>query len=188
MYPSRGQCSTLSGIGEIKSMITGLSSGFRTQPGGSEAESEVPALRVSKTTKRVLRYKPVSLEDDCASWGVRYSLIPTSQGPYRDYCIAMQISTPLARILGRFMLVMTVSVRTIPLCPLNLSLRNGSSLALARVLDNDHKFLVACNRGDLLAVRRMLKNGEGPPTDIGARNWTPLPVSQDHRTDGQKKC
>lgn len=83
------------------------------------------------------------------------------------------------------MLVMTVSVRTFPLCPLNLSLRHESSLALARVLDNDHKFLVACDRGDLLAVRRMLKDGEGRPTDIEARNWTPLAVSQDHRADGQ---
>jgi hypothetical protein len=136
------------------------------------------ATNATGTVKRTLRWKPISLRDNWTSWGVRYSLIPTSQGPYRDYCVAMQISVPLAYILGRYMFVMAVSIRTFPLCPMNLSLRHGSSFALARVLDNDHKFLVACDRGDLIAVRSMLQDGQGHPNDIGDRNWTPLTVSQ----------
>lgn len=147
------------------------------------------ATKATGTSKRTLQCKPTSLEESWASWGVRYSLIPTSQGPYRDFCVAMQISVPLACILGRYMFVMAVLIRTFPLCPLSLSLRHGSSFALARVLDNDHKFLVACDRGDLIAVRSMLQDGQGRPTDIGDKNWTPLAVSQSqYQNESPEAC
>lgn len=143
----------------------------------SPRSGEVLVTKATRIPKRTLRWIPNSLEDDWTPWGVRYSLIPTSQGPYRDFCVAMQIPVPLARIIGRYMFVMAVTIRTLPLCHMNLSLRHGSYFAVARVLDNDHKFLVACDRGDLLAVRSMLQDGLGRPTDIGDRNWTPLAVS-----------
>jgi hypothetical protein len=162
-------------------MVASLATGTVTLDTRYKSYANVLATKAAKSVRRVLRYKPVSLEDSWTSWGVRYSLIPTSQGPYRDFCLAMQVSVPLARILGRYVFVMAVSVRTFPLCPMKFSFRHGSSFAIARVLDNDHKFLVACDRGDILAVRSMLQDGQGRPTDIGDRNWTPLAVSRQRR-------
>lgn len=126
---------------------------------------------------RVLRYEPLTLEAGWAPWGFRGTLIATSQGPYWDYYLAMQISIPFSQVLGCYALIVEVFFRTSPLCWTRLTLRSPSSLAVARVVGDQSDFMVACDRGDLLAVRGMLLDGRGRPTDVGERNWTPLTVS-----------
>lgn len=184
----RGQCLTLTGIDELKKMVANLANRPTAHIGVCKSSIDLSATKTARMSNRMLRYKPVSLEDDWISWGIRFSLIPTSQGPYRDFCIAMQVSVPLARILGRHMFVMTVSAQTFPLCPMKISLGHGSSFAIARVLDNDHKFIAACASGDLLAVRSMLQDGQGRVNDTTDKNWTPLAVSQYHERDHNSKA
>lgn len=127
---------------------------------------------------RVLRCEPLTLGAGWVPWGLRGSLIATSQGPYWDYYLAMQMSIPCSQILGCYALILELSFRTSPLCWTRLTLRNPSSLAVARVVGDQSDFMVACDRGDLLAVRSMLLDGRGRPTDVGERNWTPITVSK----------
>ena len=129
-------------------------------------------------------YELRRLESEPWSFGVNGSFIPTVQGKHKDYFLAMQVAMPLSRIVGPYALMMSVSVRTFPLCPSKFKFLHGSSLALARIVQEDDPFMVACDRGDLIAVRTMLQKGQGRPTDVIDRNWTPLAVSiafLDHR-------
>lgn len=90
----------------------------------------------------------------------------------------MQASTPFSQILGRYVIVIVVSMRTFALCPMKLMFRHPTALAVSRLVDNDNEFMMACDRGDTLAVRAMLRDGRGRPTDVAERNWTPLTVSE----------
>lgn len=112
-----------------------------------------------------------------AAFGVNASLIPIDEGMHRDYACAMQIPMPLSRIVGKYALLMSVSIRTFPLCPMTFRILDGSNLAIARILSPIHPFMEACDRGDLIAVRTMLQTGEGRASDITEDNWSPLTVS-----------
>lgn len=90
---------------------------------------------------------------------------------------------PLKQIFGRYVFVVAVCVRTFPLCPMKFNLRPPSSFALARLVDTDDEFMVACDRGDLLTVRSMLQDGRGRPTDVTDKNGTPLTVSDADKRD-----
>lgn len=103
-------------------------------------------------------------------------MIPVTEGAHRDYSFAIQVPVPLAWIVGRYALLMSVSVRTFPLCPMTFKVLDGSSLAVARVLEENHSFIQACDRGDLIAVRTFLSSGEGRANDVCGDNWSPLTV------------
>ena len=102
--------------------------------------------------------------------------MPTTQGAHQDYFLAMQLSIPLSQIISPYAFIMSLSVRTFPLCPSKFNI-HGSSFALARIVPEDDPFMVACDEGNLIEVRTMLQKGQGRPTDMIDRNWSPLAVS-----------
>lgn len=139
------------------------------------SESLSGRLQVQRSQRR-LQSEPWSLHSRWAQLGIDSTFIATTQNNFRDYLWAMKIHIPLSRIVGPFMLVMSVSVRTFPLCPGQFKFLPGSSLAMARNVSNDHPFVLACDEGDLLTVRTMLQNGQGRTSDVVEANWTPLSV------------
>ena len=126
---------------------------------------------------RRLDPEPWTFGSNWAVFGVKGGFVPTTQGAHKDYFLAMQVSIPLSQIFRPSAFILSLSVRTFPLCPSRFELLHGSSYAVARVVPQDDPFMVACDRGDLISVRTMLQNGEGRPTDVIDRNWTPLAVS-----------
>lgn len=112
------------------------------------------------------------------SWGYRGTLITTKQGYHTGYSINFSVSLPLARILGSYALIGCLSLRSTPLCRRSFTFRHPSYFAVARVVDNQHPFMLACFNGDVETVRLMLRSGEGRPTDVTAEGETPMLVSQ----------
>ena len=55
-----------------------------------------------------------------------------------------------------------------------LTLRHPSYFTVARVLDDSHPFFEACRSNDAAAVRDMLRNGEGRPTDEDSEGYGAL--------------
>jgi hypothetical protein len=49
---------------------------------------------------------------------------------------------------------------------------------MARIVEENHPFLMACKDGDIETVRFMLRSGEGRPTDMTVGGQTPMEVSQ----------
>lgn len=109
-------------------------------------------------------------------FGIQGSVIPTVQGACRDYSFAMFAKLPFTPIIGKYALLISVAVRTFPLCPFSYRLLGGSNLTVARIVDNDSPFMKACDDGNLIAVRSMLQSGQGRPSDITDQNWNPLTV------------
>ena len=167
----------LTGVDGLKTAIAGTSNGTKEKEDLiSSTSNGLDSPR--QTEGRRLDSEPWSLGSNWADFGVNGSFVSTTQGAHRDHFLAIQVSLPLSRIVGPCALIMSVSVRTFPLCPGNFKLLHGSSLALARVVEEDDPFMVACDRGDLITVRSMLQNGQGRPTDVITRNRTPLTVSK----------
>lgn len=157
---------------------------FPTNDSGDEKKSAQPgatALAYQKETDiRRLQSDPWSFGLNWLILGINGGLIPTIQGPYRDYFLAMQVSMPLLWLAGHHILTMSLSVRTFPLYRYHFRFLPGTSLALSRVVSKSDPFMDACDRGDLLAVREMLRSGRGRPSDVTdgeLQNWTPLAVS-----------
>ncbi len=168
---SRGISLTLRGLDELKAKIEHITDSDVKQHSHSGAIGSP-----KQDEHRRLQSPPCWLDSTWAVFGATGSLISTEQGAHKDYFMAMQIALPLDRIIGEYALVMAVSVRTFPLCPSKFRLLHGSSFGVARIVDELDPFMLACDKGDLIAVRSMLQRGEGRPTDIAARNWTPLAV------------
>lgn len=112
------------------------------------------------------------------SWGFRGAIVTTKQGYHTDYNVNFSFSLPLARILGSYALTGCSSLRSTPLCRNFFTFRHPSYFAVARLVDEDHPFMSACQHGDIDAVRFMLRSGEGRPTDMTATAITPMFVSQ----------
>ena len=166
---------TLTGIDDLKKLAV-------DKIQAPVSKDVVPLARLNQNLSkrqqtRAVSWKPWTAGSAWAALGINGSLIPVSEGAHRDYAFAMQIPVPLASIVGKYALLMSVSVRTFPLCPMTFKILDGSSLAVARVLDIEHPFLKACDQGDLIAVRTMLGTGEGRPSDVSSDSWSPLTVS-----------
>lgn len=112
------------------------------------------------------------------SWGFRGACVTTKQSYHTDYSMSFSVSLPLARILGSYALTGCLSLRSTPLCRNSFTFRYPSYFAVARIVDEDHPFIMACLFGDIESVRFMLRSGEGRPTDVTAKGKTPLFVSQ----------
>lgn len=111
------------------------------------------------------------------SWGLRGSLVTSRKGPHTDYSIGFTVSLPSAWILGSYILSGQLLLRSTPLCRNAFTIRHPSYLAVARIVDEDHRFIRACVQGDSATVRSMLLSGEGRPTDTTAGGRTPMWVS-----------
>lgn len=133
--------------------------------------SAVPAA------ERTLRTSPWRSGNIWVTWGFRGALTTTRQGYFTDYSVSFLVSLPLARILGSYAFTGTISLRSTPLCRSAFAFRHPSYFAVARVVDEDHPFMLACRHGDTETVRLMLRSGEGRPTDVTLHGNTPMAVS-----------
>lgn len=125
------------------------------------------------TITRIISH-PWFLGRSCEPWGLRGSLTATKAGPLTDYNINFSVPLPLARMLGSFALTGCLSLSV---CRSTLSFRNPSYFAVARVVEDDHPFMLACCTGDLETLRAMLRSGEGRPADMTSNGKTPMAVS-----------
>lgn len=125
---------------------------------------------------RSLRSTPWSTGSNWSRVGIKGSLVPTKGTGFVDYDLAIQVKVPMAFLIGEYAISMSLSARTFPASPYKLTTRHPSSFGLARIVEEDNQFMTSCSRGDLLAVRWMLSNGEGRPTDITSKNWNPMTV------------
>jgi hypothetical protein len=119
-----------------------------------------------------------TLAKSWASWGLRGSLITSQKGPNNEYNINFSVSLPLARILGGYAFIGCLSLESMPLFGTALMFRHPSYFAVARVVDDCHPFMTACEQDDVDTVRLMLRNGEGRPTDMTAKGRTPMQVGK----------
>lgn len=110
--------------------------------------------------------------------GVQGSLLPFAGHGFVDYDLAMQVQLPLVAVIGKYAVTVSLSARKFSACPWKITTRHPSSFALARIVAENSDFMLACHRGDLLAVRDMLDSGSGRPTDITSKSWNPMTVSQ----------
>lgn len=129
-------------------------------------------------TKRAIIMPPWTIGKVWGNWGFRGAFVTTKQGYHTDYNINFSVSLPIARILGSYALMVCLSLRSTPLCRSSFTFRHPSYFAMARVVEADHPFILACDQGDLETVRFMLRSGEGRPTDMTADGCTPMFVSQ----------
>lgn len=182
----RAQTPILDGIDRIEEMVSTLfvaippNQGLiQLSPPGSSCLRETNATGSHQTTtlnKRTLTAKARRLDTSWESWGLRGSLSKTTKGSYTHYSVGFTIALPLARILGSYALTGVISIRSCPLAGNLFTFRHPSYFAMARLLDDDHPFFIACRNGDLAAVRVMLQSGEGRPTDIDCSGDGPLVV------------
>jgi hypothetical protein len=135
-------------------------------------------------SKRTLVTSPWTTGKGWENWGFRGALITTKQGYNTDYNINFSISFPLARILGSYAFTGCLSLRSTPLCRSSFTFRHPSYFAVARVVEWNHPFMVACRNGDSESVKFMLRSGEGRPTDVTHEGKTPMLVSQQTTIDG----
>lgn len=164
-------------VDEIKALVSqGHDNSEKKQDEGKDQTWEVVLKKVDE--RRRLLWAPWCLGSSWAAIGVNGSLIPTEYGRYWDYCLAMQLCLPLAQSVLPYAFLMSLSVRTFPQCPGKFKFLEGGNITFARVLRDDDAFILACKDGDIDAVRVMLRNGQGRATDIVAKNWNPLAVSQ----------
>ena len=111
-------------------------------------------------------------------WGFCGLYVTTKQGYHTDHGINFSVSLPLARILGSYALTGCLSLRSTLLCRRSFTFRHPSYFAMARIVEENHPFLMACKDGDIETVRFMLRSGEGRPTDMTVGGQTPMEVSQ----------
>jgi hypothetical protein len=128
--------------------------------------------------KRTLTKFPWESGKTLESWGLRGALITTRQGHYTDCSFNFSALLPLPRILGSYAITGCLSFRSTPLCRSAFTFRHPSYFAVARVVDKNHPFMLACSDGDIKTVRFMLRTGDGRPTDMTAEGETPMLVSQ----------
>lgn len=187
----RAQTPILDGLDRIEQMVSTL---VIALPAPAPAASATMPTLTADTTgnthtrtgsgivpERTLVTSPWRTGSDWENWGFRGALVTTKQGYHTDYNINFSVSLPLARILGSYALTGCLSLRSTPLCRSSFTLRHPSYFAVARVVEQDHPFMMACKNGDIEAVRYMLRSGEGRPTDMTAEGTTPMFVSTTNR-------
>ena len=194
LHASRGASLTLTGIDDLKTSMSVIAKDVLSVMDDIKTAMTIAANQANNSPilqqwntfqtclsrdeeRRRLASEPWFFGSSWAVFGMSESCIPTVQGAHTDCFLAMQLALPLVRIVGRYAFVMSISVRTFPLCRAKFRFLNGSTFALSRILPSDDPFMVACDKGNLIAIRTMLEKGEGRVSDITDRNWTPLAVS-----------
>jgi len=184
----RAQTPILDGLDRIEQMVSTLAVALpASAPAAPASLPNLTAYTISQplthagsalATKHMLVTPPWTSGKVWATWGFRGAFVTTKQGYHTDYNINFSVSLPLARILGSYALTACLSLRSTPLCRSSFTFRHPSYFAMARIVEANHPFLLACDKGDLETVRFMLRSGEGRPTDITADGCTPMFVSQ----------
>jgi hypothetical protein len=151
------------------------------------AGNNTPCSGAGAASRRTLASKPWTLAGRWEPWGLRGSLITFRKGTNYEYNIKFSISSPLARILGRYALTGCLSLESMSLFGNAFTFRHPSYFAVARVVDRSHPFMTACRHGDVETVRFMLRSGEGRPTDVTATGRTPMGVSRKIKT-ASRRC
>lgn len=136
--------------------------------------TQAGACQTGETT--VLSRSPWILNKSWSTWGLTGTMLTTKEGPYTGYRINFSLISPLANIFGGYALKVSLALRTTPSCRNVLTFRHPSYFAVARICEENHPFMHACRVGDLMAVRSMLRSGEGRPTDVTAGGQWPLLV------------
>jgi hypothetical protein len=114
------------------------------------------------------------------SWGIANSVVKSTQEQSTNYDFGFHTHLPLAWLFGSYALRGQLSIQKSSLVSNTFTLRHPSDFSIARILDWSHPFIKACRSDDVTAVRTMLHNGEGRPTDVGPDGWTCLGVSRDY--------
>lgn len=184
---SRGSSLTLSGIDEVKSSTSSgfddlkslLSTRLATNLPGVPTLPNTPANEVTKRARpgRRLKSAPRSLSQLWAIIGVDGDCIATLSQDHVDHALSLRIGMPLLRMTSPYILTISFVVRTLPMDPWALAF-SGGRCALARLVPTSHPFMAACQRGDVVDVRKMLQSGEGRLSDVDERQRTPLAVSR----------
>ncbi|KAM0715707.1 hypothetical protein Q7P37_009207 [Cladosporium fusiforme] len=128
----------------------------------------------SALVRRVWEGNPWNSGERWQSWGLRGTVIKSTQGQHTDYDASFTIHLPLAWLIGAYSLNGQLSFRTSPLRQNTLTLRHPSYFTVARIVDSSHPFMMACLTGDLDTVRALLNNGEGRPTDKDENGDSPM--------------
>lgn len=125
--------------------------------------------------RRVREGDPWKAGERWRSWGLQGTVIKSTHGQNTDYDIVFNIPLPLAWLFGGHALRGQLGF-TVPLRQNTLTLRHPSYFTVARLVDRSQPFMVACLLGDLDAVRTMLRNGDGRPTDRTGDGEGPMSV------------
>jgi hypothetical protein len=145
-----------------------------------------PAAHTAPRTAIIRKFEGISWGASrlLHSWGLHGTVVKSStKGESTDYDLGFKVHLPLAWLLGSYVLRGQLSIRKTCSVSNTLTLRHPSYFTVARVLDSSHPFFKACWFNDVAAVRSMLCNGEGRPTDVGAGGSTGLYVSRDYSVD-----
>ena len=177
----RAQTPILDGLDRIERMVSTLvvaqpafapltpAKTFIVTATGNTVSRVSPRSNVTRTTSH-----PWISGRSWEPWGLRGSSTATQAGPHTDYNINFSVPLPLARILGSYALTGCLSLSVYRG---TLTFRNPSYFAVARVVEDDHPFMLACCTGDLETLRAMLRSGEGRPADMTSNGKTPMAVS-----------
>ena len=148
--------------------------GSRASSNGTASSSMSPSSGMSMSTMRVHSSSTAAVarayggiawkaSKTWQSWGLHGSVVKTTKGQSTDYDAAFSVRLPLAWWFGSHILKGELAMSFPRLN--TLTLRHPSYFAVARVLDYSHPFFQACGDNDVAVVRKMLRSGEGRPTD-----------------------
>lgn len=172
-----GQSVLLDRVDEVKDMISQDRHESEKDADVEDGSNSRPLMQNINSRRRLVQ-APWSSGSNWAALGINGSLIPTEYGRYWDFCLAMQLCMPVCQYFVPYAFLLSVSVRTFPLCPYRFKFLKGGNIGFARLLADDHPFIDACESGNTEVVRAMLRSREGRADDIVARNWHPLAVSR----------
>lgn len=177
---SRGNSLILSGIDELNVKVSAIIAGSTIAVASTSNGSTITTTTTSNPKarpQRRLKSIPWSFHQGWKVVGVTGAYAATAQPGRTYHTVSLHVAIPLARILGRHVFDMSITLQTFPMDPWMFKF-NGRGCALARVLTSSHPFMLACRRGDVVDVRGMLHSGEGRVSDLDERSWTPLAVSR----------
>lgn len=130
--------------------------------------------RSALTVRRTAVTSRWTLNEAWESWGLRGQQVTTRNASHIDRNVNFSIAIPLAQILGNYIFLGNLSMQTTSLYWGLLTFRHPSYFAVARVVEDHHPFMKACEEGDIETVRLMLRSAEGRPTDVTTYGRTPI--------------
>jgi ankyrin repeat protein len=149
--------------------------------GSSPAITSDSTAHTSPHTAIMRKFEAISWEASkmLQAWGIRGSVVKSTQGHSTEYDFGFNAHLPLAWLFGSYALRGQLSIRKSSLVSNKFTPRHHSYFTVARVLEDSHPFFGACHSNDVATVRTMLSSGEGRPTDVDADGYTCLHVSRD---------
>jgi hypothetical protein len=183
------------GFAEMRQMFSGLTithpSNFPSTAASRTGSSPVlassstiasdPTTRTAPQAALRRKFEAISWEasKSLQAWGIAGSVVKSTQGQSTNYDFGFHTHLPLAWLFGSYALRGQLSIWKSSSVSNTFTLRHPSYFTVARILDSSHPFLAACRCNDVAAVRTMLRNGEGRPTDMDSDGKTCLMVSRD---------